>query len=85
MQIEQSFRGFKTHPGVRGVQLRVRVPERLGRLLFAFCLVYTVLLLVGWVRSGIQARRDLEILRQQPRHGTTQHAECALHPSLCSC
>lgn len=70
MQIEQSFRDFKTHLGVRGLQLRARVPERLGRLLLAFCLVYAVLLLLGVTPAGVRARRDLEILRQQPRHGT---------------
>ena len=70
MQIEQSFRDFKTHLGVRGLQLRARVPERLGRLLLAFCLVYAVLLLLGVTPAGVRARRDLEILRQHPRHGT---------------
>lgn len=70
MQIEQSFRDFKTHLGVRGLQLRVRVAERLGRLLLAFCLVYAVLLLLGVTPAGLRARRDLEILRRQPRHGT---------------
>lgn len=70
MQIEQSFRDFKTHLGVRGLQLRARVAERLGRLLLAFCLVYAVLLLLGVSPAGTRARRDLEILRRQPRHGT---------------
>ena len=70
MQIEQSFRDFKTHLGVRGLQLRVRVAERLGRLLLAFCLVYAVLVLLGATPAGLTARRDLEILRRRPRHGT---------------
>ncbi len=70
MQIEQSFRDFKTHLGVRGLQLRARVAERLGRLLLAFCLVYAVLLLLGVSPAGKRARCDLEILRHQPRHGT---------------
>ena len=70
MQIEHSFRDFKTHLGVRGLQLRARVPERLGRLLLAFCLVYAVLLLLGVSPAGGRARRDLEILRRHPRHGT---------------
>lgn len=70
MQIEQSFRDFKTHLGVRGLQLRARVAERLGRLLLAFCLVYAVLLLLGVSPAGARARRDLEIPRQHPRHGT---------------
>lgn len=70
MQIEQSFRDFKTHLGVRGLQLRARIPERLGRLLLAFCLVYAVLVLLGVTPAGVRARRDLEILRRRPRHGT---------------
>jgi Transposase DDE domain len=70
MQIEQSFRDFKTHLGVRGLRLKVRVAERLGRLLLAFCLAYAVLVLLGVTPAGQRARRDLEILRQKPRHGT---------------
>lgn len=70
MQIEQSFRDFKTHLGVRGLQLKARVAERLGRLLLAFCLAYAVLVLLGVTPAGQRARRDLEILRRRPRHGT---------------
>ena len=70
MQIEQSFRDFKTHLGVRGLQLNARVAERLGRLLLAFCLAYAVLVLLGVTPAGQRGRRDLEILRQRPRHGT---------------
>ncbi|MGH2668083.1 MAG: transposase [bacterium] len=70
MQIEQSFRDFKTHLGVRGLHLKARVTERLGRLLLAFCLAYAVLLILGVTPAGERARRDLEILRRQPRHGT---------------
>jgi len=70
MQIEQSFRDFKTHLGVRGLQLKVRVAERLGRLLLAFCLAYALLVLLGATPAGHRARRDLEVLRRTPRHGT---------------
>lgn len=70
MQIEQSFRDFKTHLGVRGLHLKTRVAERLGRLLLAFCLAYAVLVLLGVTPAGQRARRDLEILRRRPRHGT---------------
>src|SRR5207245_1803245 len=70
MQIEQSFRDFKTHLGVRGLQLKVRVTERLGRLLLAFCLAYALLVLLGATPAGHRARRDLEVLRRTPRHGT---------------
>jgi hypothetical protein len=65
MQIEQSFRDFKTHLGVRG-QLRVRIAERLCRLLLAFCLVYAVLVLLGVTPAGVKARRDLEISSPPP-------------------
>jgi hypothetical protein len=55
MQIEQSFRDFKTHLGVRGLQPARAVAERLGRLLLASCLVYAVLLLLG-VRRRVSRR-----------------------------
>ena len=70
MQIEQSFRDFKTHLGVRGLHLKTRVAERLGRLLLAFCLAYAMLVLLGVTPAGQRARRDLEVLRHRPRHGT---------------
>jgi hypothetical protein len=70
MQIEQSFRDFKTHLGIRGLQLKVRIAERLGRLLLAFCLAYALLVFLGLSRAGYAARADLEVLRRQPRHGT---------------
>lgn len=72
MQIEQSFRDFKTHLGVRGLRLRARAAERMGRLLMAFCLAYAFLLLLGATREGQQARADLEIPRRHPRHGTSR-------------
>lgn len=72
MQIEQSFRDFKTHLGLRGLRLQVRVAERMGRLLLAFCLAYAFLLLLGVTPEGQRARADLEIPRRQPRHGTTR-------------
>lgn len=70
MQIEQSFRDFQTHLGIRGLQLKVRVAERLGRLLLAFCLAYALLVFLGLTPAGQAARADLEVLRRQPRHGT---------------
>lgn len=70
MQIEQSFRDFKTHLGIRGLHLKVRVAERLGRLLLAFCLAYALLVFLGLTTAGQSARADLEVLRRQPRHGT---------------
>lgn len=38
MQIEQTFRDFKTHLGLLGLCLKVGIAERTGRLLLAFCL-----------------------------------------------
>lgn len=70
MQVEQAFRDFKTHLGLRGLQLQVRVAERLGRLLLAFCLAYCLAIVLGDSLTGRQTRPALEILRRRPRHGT---------------
>lgn len=72
MQVEQSFRDFKTHLGLRGLQLQVRVAERTGRLLLAFAIAYSLALVLGVSPEAQQARRDLEIPRRRPRHGTTR-------------
>ncbi|MBI4161917.1 MAG: transposase [Acidobacteria bacterium] len=70
MQVEHSFRDFKTHLGLRGLKLRVRIAERTGRLLLAFCIAYCLALVLGVSTEAQHARADLEILRRQPRHGT---------------
>lgn len=70
MQVEHSFRDFKTHLGLRGLKLKVRVAERTGRLLLAFTIAYCLALVLGVSAEAEQARRDLEILRRRPRHGT---------------
>ena len=70
MRVEQSFRDFKTHLGLRGLQLQVQVAERTGRLLLAFCIAYCFALILGASPEAEQARPDLEIPRRQPRHGT---------------
>jgi hypothetical protein len=72
MQVEQSFRDFKTHLGLRGLQLKVRVAERTGRLLLAFAIAYSLALVLGVSPEAQQARHDLEIPRRRPRHGTTR-------------
>lgn len=69
-QIEQIFRDFKTHLGPWGLQLKVRVDERLGCFLQAFCLAYALLCLLRATPEGAAARADLEIPRLRPRHGT---------------
>ena len=72
MKVEHSFRDFKTHLGLRGLQLRVHVAERTGRLLLAFCIAYCFALILGISPEAEQARPDLEIPRRRPRHGTTR-------------
>jgi hypothetical protein len=70
MQIEQSFRDFKTHLGLRGLKLQIDIAPRMGRLLLAFCLAYVLCVLLGESPLGEQARRGFEIPRHTPRHGT---------------
>jgi hypothetical protein len=72
MQIEQSFRDFKTHLGLRGLPLQVEVAARMGRLLMAFCLAYILGVLLGDSPLGQRARQAFEIPRRHPRHGTTR-------------
>lgn len=70
MQIEQSFRDFKTHLGLRGLNLQIDIAPRMGRLLLAFCLAYVLCVLLGDSPLGEQARNHFEIPRRTPRHGT---------------
>ncbi len=70
MQIEQSFRDFKTHLGLRGLNLQVSVTARMGRLLLAFCLAYVLCVLLGEGPVGNEARKVFEIPRCKARHGT---------------
>lgn len=72
MQIEQSFRDFKTHLGLRGLKLKVDVVARMGRLLLAFLLAYTLCILLGESKLGQNARKIFEATRRTPRHGTTR-------------
>jgi hypothetical protein len=70
MQIEQSFRDFKTHLGLRGLKLQIDIAPRMGRLLLAFCLTYVLCVLLGESPLGQEARSTFEIPRRMPRHGT---------------
>jgi hypothetical protein len=70
MQIEQSFRDFKTHLGLRGLNLQIDIAARMGRLLLAFCLAYILCVLLGESSLGQQARKGFEIPRHTARHGT---------------
>lgn len=70
MQIEVSFRDFKSWLGVRGLQLKVRRTERLNRLLTGLAMGYVLLLALGTSRLAQQLRREIEVLRRRARHGT---------------
>lgn len=70
MRIEQGFRDWKTHLGVRGLELKVERAARLGRLLLALTLAYIVLLLFGACAWAQRRRSRFEQRRLKPRHGT---------------
>ncbi len=70
MNIEVTFRDFKSHLGVRGLSLKVRKGERLNRLLGAMVLTYILLLVLGAGEVGKFLRKRIEILRSKARHGT---------------
>jgi hypothetical protein len=70
MHVEQGFRDFKTHLGVRGLQLQVRISARIERLLMAFALAYALVVSLGMTRVVEGARPRLEDRRPSARHGT---------------
>ena len=70
MQIEQSFRDFKTHLDLRGLNLQIDITPRMGRLLLAFCLADILCVLLGESSLGQHARTTFELPRHTPRHGT---------------
>jgi hypothetical protein len=70
MHIEQGFRDFKTHLGIRGLRLEVRISERTGRVLMAFALAYAIVVVLGATAIGEKSREAFEQLRRKPRHGT---------------
>jgi hypothetical protein len=73
MSIEQGFRDWKTHLGVRGlVFYGVNPAPRLTRLLLAFSLSYLLCLALGSTEGAQTVRTFVEIKRTQPRHGTTR-------------
>ncbi len=73
MCIEQGFRDWKTHLGVRGLCFKTSNPAlRLTRLLLAFALGYLIVLALGASREGQALRGMLEIPRRKARHGTTR-------------
>ena len=70
MNIEVTFRDFKSLLGVRGLPLKVRKGQRLDRLLGAMVLTYILLLVLGVSEIGKFLRTRIEILRSKARHGT---------------
>jgi hypothetical protein len=73
MSIEQGFRDWKTHLGVRGLVFRVPDPApHLTRLLLAFSLSYLICLALGATEEAKKVRAWVEIPRHKARHGTTR-------------
>jgi hypothetical protein len=73
MSIEQGFRDWKTHLGVRGLVFYGDNPApRLTRLLLAFSLSYLLCLALGSTEEAAAVRAFVEIKRYNPRHGTTR-------------
>ena len=73
MSIEQGFRDWKTHLGVRGLVFYGENPApRLTRLLLAFSLSYLLCLALGSTEEAQTVRAFVEIKRRKPRHGTTR-------------
>jgi hypothetical protein len=73
MSIEQGFRDWKTHLGVRGLVFCGDNPApRLTRLLLAFSLSYLLCLALGSTEEAQVVRTFVEIERRKPRHGTTR-------------
>ncbi len=71
MSIEQGFRDWKTHLGVRGLVFYTEDPAPcLTRLLLAFSLSYLICLALGATEEAQEVRRFLEIPRRKARHGT---------------
>jgi hypothetical protein len=71
MSIEQGFRDWKTHLGVRGLIFRSIDPAPyLTRMLLAFSLSYLICLALGATEEAQEVRAWVEIPRRTPRHGT---------------
>lgn len=70
MHIELTFRDWKTHLGVRGLQLEVDIAPRLERLLLVLTVAYIIAVLLGACSASRKVRDHCEVLRSTPRHGT---------------
>src|SRR5205823_13906762 len=67
MQIEQCFRDWKSHLGLRGLHLQVQKSERLLRVLMGFTLAYLIVLLLGTDPLAEKLRPYFEQQRRKPR------------------
>ena len=72
MQIEQCFRDWKSHLGLRGLHLQVQRSERLLRLLMGLTLAYRMTLLLGQDSFAERLRPFFEQPRHGSRHGTNR-------------
>lgn len=70
MHIELTFRDWKTHLGIRSLQLEVDIAPRLERLLLILTVAYIVAVLLGACAASKMVREHCEVLRSTPRHGT---------------
>jgi len=78
MQVEQSFRDFKTHLGLRGLRLKVNIAERTGRLLLAFTMAYCLALLLGISREAEKSSARFGDSASTPAPRKLSDFECAL-------
>jgi hypothetical protein len=73
MSIEQGFRDWKTHLGVRGLVFYGDNPApRLTRLLLALSLSDLLCPALGSTEEALVVRAFVEIQRRKPRHGATR-------------
>ncbi len=70
MRIEVEFRDFKSHLGIRGLNLKVDKAGKIGRLLVCMTIVYVLLVVMGDSTLAKQFRRRIEVRRSKKRHGT---------------
>lgn len=72
MQIEQGFRDWKTHLGLRKLNLQVRKAEMILRLLMAFSLAYILVMMMGSSKWAESLREFMETARKYPKNNTSK-------------
>lgn len=71
MCIEVSFRDFKSCLGVRkGLRFVVDPPGKMARMLICLAVAYIVLLGLSQTAQARRTRKNMEVRRRTPRHGT---------------